>query len=300
MVASGEANIRGIDIDKLAKGFADEDNVMKKFVTLATTKAREIRWYQKTSGFLDSVDTTGITASQITNTSFRSLPTVVEQSWTRNTSYVKKFFVTSPLLSVEDINDTDIDILATNVRDLVRGVERQVDKRIVEVLTNALPDGDPLSDSTTVQTTVAVADGWNDAVTGNPIKDILVGKRKIRQLGYDPEGSMLGMNSIEHEFLLDFLISVKGSSIPGFSSEKIRDGVVMGILGTNVLVSENFTTDWVIQWVPDRALTWKAFMPISSVVIDEPLIGKTIRVSEWGEAILTDPNAVHVISDTTV
>ncbi len=301
MVASGEANIRGIDIDKLAKGFADEDNVMKKFVTVSTTKAREIRWYQKTAGFLDSVDTTGITASQITNTSFRSLPVVVEQSWTRNTSYVKKFFVTSPLLSVEDINDTDIDILATNIRDLVRGVERQVDKRIVEILTDANPDGNPLDNgAVTVQNTTSVADGWNDAVTGNPIKDILVGKRKIRQQGYNPEGSMLGMNSIEHEFLLDFLISVKGSSIPAFSSEKVRDGVVMGILGTNVLVSENFTTDWVIQWVPDRAVTWKAFMPISSVVIDEPLIGKTIRVSEWGEAILTDPNAVHVISNTTV
>ena len=48
---SGQAEIRGIDIDKLAKGFADEQNVMKKFVTLSKTKAREIRWYQKESGF---------------------------------------------------------------------------------------------------------------------------------------------------------------------------------------------------------------------------------------------------------
>jgi len=30
---SGEAEIRGIDIDKLAKGFADEDNIMKKYLT---------------------------------------------------------------------------------------------------------------------------------------------------------------------------------------------------------------------------------------------------------------------------
>ena len=74
----------------------------------------------------------------------------------------------------------------------------------------------------------------------------------------------------------------------------------MGLLGANVIVSENFTTDWVVQWVPSRAATWKAFMPITSVVMDEPGIGKKIRCWEEGECILTDPNAVHIISDTTV
>ena len=68
------AEIRGIDIDKLAKGFADEESIFKKFVTNTSTKAREIRWYQKTSGFLDSSDTTGITSSHIANISFKALP----------------------------------------------------------------------------------------------------------------------------------------------------------------------------------------------------------------------------------
>ena len=39
---SGMAEIRGIDIDKLAKGFADEENILKKFVTVSSTSAREI------------------------------------------------------------------------------------------------------------------------------------------------------------------------------------------------------------------------------------------------------------------
>ena len=92
---SGQAEIRGIDIDKLAKGFADEENVLKKFVVKSTTKAREIRWYQKTSGFLDSTDSTGITKSHIANTSRLPLPVVIEQSWKRKTYYVKKFFAES-------------------------------------------------------------------------------------------------------------------------------------------------------------------------------------------------------------
>ena len=39
---SGQADIRGLDIDKLAKGFADEEILFKRFVTVSTTSAREI------------------------------------------------------------------------------------------------------------------------------------------------------------------------------------------------------------------------------------------------------------------
>ncbi len=294
--SSGQALIRGIDIDKLAKGFADEDIILKKYVVGSKTKAREMRWYQKTSGFLDTVDTTGIDTSQII-TAAHALPSVIEQSWTRQTSYVKKFFVESPMFSIEDLKDTDPDIMATNVRDIVRAVQRRVEKRIFEVLFNALPEGNPLTDTNTVQTTASTA-GWDQTATANPILDILNGKQLIRAQGYNPEGSMLGMNSIEHKYLISYLIDVKGSSIPSYSSEKVKTGVVMEILGCNVVVSEAFITDWVYQWVPGRAATWKAFMPITSVVIDEPLIGKKIRVAEEGECILTDPNAVHVISNT--
>ena len=84
--SSGQADIRGIDIDRLVKGFAEEENVFKKFVVNSTTTAREIRWYQKTSGFLDTPDTTGITTSHISNNASGALPFVAEQSWTRNTS----------------------------------------------------------------------------------------------------------------------------------------------------------------------------------------------------------------------
>ena len=290
--SSGEQDIRGLNIDKLAKGFADESNLFKNFVTKSSTNAREIRWYQKTSGFLESVTTTGMTGDRIANVADKALPSVVEQSWTRQTSYVKKYFVESPTISMEDIKDSDIDILATNVRDLVRAVARKVDKRIFDVITEELSPSN-------INTAAATGTGWDDASGGNPIKDILVGKRKIRQASYDPEGCVLAMNPIEHEFLLTWLISTKGSSIPAFSSQKVVSGVVMELLGCNVVVSENVTTDYVAMWVPSRAATWKSFVPITSVVINDPGIGKKIRVWEEGECLLTDPKAVNLITDTS-
>jgi hypothetical protein len=284
---SGMADLRGLDIDKLAKGFADEQNIFKKFCTVTSTSAREVRWYQKTSGFLDSSDTTAITASQIGNTSFRSRPVVVEQSWTRNTSYIRKYFVESPTISEEDLKDCDVDILATNIRDLTRAVERQVDARIYSVITTA----------SGVQTGAATAP-WDTVATCDPIKDILVMKQALRAYGYDPEGMVLAMNSIEHKNLLSWLINVKGSSIPAFSSNKVETGVVMELLGCRIVVSENATTDQVAGFIPQQSATWKNFMSITATTINDPGIGTKIRVWEEGECLCTDPKSVYVLTNT--
>lgn len=298
---SGQADIRGIDIDKLAKGFADEESILKRFVANTTTAAREVRWFKKTAGFLDSTDTDGITLSQIANTGDQlSLPIIVGQSWTRQTSYVKKFIVESDTLSIEDLKDNDVDILATTVRDLVRAVQNQVDIRIYSVVGEAAAATPTTPAPSSTNTAVATADGWNDSVTGDPITDILNGKQQIRAYSYNPEGCIIYMNQAEHKHLLVYLINTKGSSIPQFSSQKVESGVVMNLLGCRIVVSANATTDYVLMMVPQRAATWKSFVPLTTAIIDDPGIGKKIRIWEEGEAILTDPRAVHWITDTIV
>jgi len=292
---SGQQDIRGINIDKLAKGFADKVFIMKNFVQVSKTSAREIRWYQKGVSFvslIDSTDSTGITASQILNTSDNSLPVVAEQKWTRKTSYVQKYFVESPTISMEDIKDVDIDILATNVRDLVHAVANQVDAQIYDILT----EGQSPSD---IETTAAAGTGWDDLTNGKPITDLLVAKRKIMTNHYDiSKGAVVAMNPIEHQHLLNYLIDVKGSSIPGFSSEKVRSGVVMELLGLQVVVTTTAVTDSVVTFIAGRSATWKSFMPMTSVVIDDPGIGKKIRAWEEGVCLLTDPKSVHLTTDT--
>ena len=287
---AGQADIRGIDIDKLAKGFADEELVLKKYVTNSTTSAREIRWYQKTSGFLDSTDTTGITASQIANVAEGTRPFVVQQSWTRNTSYVRKYFVESPWISDEDIKDSDIDVLTTNVRDLTRAVGYQVENRIWDVLTESRTVVNINTNATTA--------AWDAGSGQDPIEDIMEAKMNIREDGYNPEGGVLAINPYDYKSLVTWLISTKGSSIPGFSSARIEDGVVMELLGLKVVVSTIVTTDYALVFVPQRAATWKAFTPITARVIEEVGIGKKIRIWEEGEAILTDPKACNLITNT--
>jgi hypothetical protein len=283
---SAMADIRGIDIDKVAKGFADEQNVFKKFCLQTSTAAREIRWYQKTSGFLDSPDTTAITASQIANTSSKARPVVAEQSWTRQTSYVKKYFVESPLISEEDIRDCDVDVLATNLRDLTRAVERQVDARIYTVISTA----------TGVQTGATQA-VWDVAANAKCDVDILEMKRALRAYGYDPEGAVIAMNAYDNKFLLVWLIS-KGALISSFASNKMETGVVLELLGCKIVVSENVPADEVTMFIPQQTATWKSFMPITAVTIKDEGIGQKIRVWEEGECLCTDPKSAYKLTNT--
>ena len=74
----------------------------------------------------------------------------------------------------------------------------------------------------------------------------------------------------------------------------------MEVVGNKIVVSENATTDNVLQFIPNSACVYSEFMPLQTAVIDEPLVGSTIRVATEGEAILVDPKKVHQITDVLI
>lgn len=288
---AGQVDIRSLNIVKIAKGFADEASIFKGLVSNMPANAREIRWYQKTAGFLDSPTTTGMTTSLIANHAEGARPVVVGQTWTRNTSYVRKYMVESEWISLEDIKDNDIQLFATTVRDLTRAVANQVDKRIYNVITeNQTPS--------TILSGAATGTGWDDTTNGNPILDILAGQQAVRAQSYNSGELIIVMNSIEHKHLMNYLITVKGSSWTGYSSEKIRQLAVSNILGNDIFVSENAITDSVAMWIPNRSAEWHTFMSINSATMEDEGVARKIRVWEEGECLLTDPKSVYLITDT--
>lgn len=285
---SSQADIRGIDIDKLAKGFADEETIMKRYVTVSPTSAREIRWFQKTAGFLDSQDTSDITASQIP-TSEKSLPVIAGPSWTRNTSYVKFFKVESELISEADIRDSDVDLLMTTIRDLTRAISRQIDMHLYGVITE--------NDTPATIQTIAITNEWDDVSLCTPISDLAQAREYLKNYSYEPNGAVFLCRPDVERFLLNYLIAVKGSSIPQFASAKVGDAVLLEIMGFKVVSSTVVTSDKAVIFVPQRACTYKQMRDISSVQIQEPLIGTKIRVAEEGVGLLTDPKAVVFFSN---
>lgn len=296
---SGQPLIRGIDINKTAIVFGEEESILINFVAKSPASARELRYYQKTAGFLDSTDTTGITQSQIQTTS-GTLPVKLKQTWTRSSAFIKIFKAESELISDEDIKDNDVDIFNTHLKDIVRGVVNQRDIHIYSVFIEAAAATPTTPNPTTILTTVAVADGWDDLSTGNPIFDLMKGNQKIRSQGHKTMDIVAYMNPIEHLNLVNYIVSVKGSSTPALSSELATKGVVMQVAGNSIVVSENATTDNVLQFIPNSAVVYREFMALTTAVIDEPLIGKTIRVATEGVAYIQDSTKIHLITDTVV
>ena len=281
----GMADVRGLDIDRALKGYADESFIFKDFLTVTPTANREIRWWRKTSGVLDSTDTTGITASQIRN-AFGTLPPIVEQTATRLTSQVQHFSAQTPLFSYADIRDSDPDMFAANLRDLKRAIENQIDFRILDTLSGSV-----------LLSGGAMGTGWDDTSAGNPFMDLLSGAMEIRKQGYDISNVVAWIHPNDFKAAIDYFVTTKGSSIPQFASGVVQDGVITRVANVRIVVSNNCTEKQVLMLVPQRAATWKQFTPLTAVTIEDPLLGARLRAAEDGEVIFTDPNAACLLVD---
>jgi hypothetical protein len=72
----------------------------------------------------------------------------------------------------------------------------------------------------------------------------------------------------------------------------------MTFLGVKIVSDPLRPTDTVTIFSPSQAVIWREFMPTTSAVIDEPGVGKTVRVWCEGEAIRPNPLAVFKLTDT--
>lgn len=283
------ADIRGLDIDKLAKGFAEEQYILKSICQVSTMTGDSIRWYQKTAGTLEPEG-----PSVIANVGRMANPATLEVDWTRNTSYPAPYKVEG-FISMEEIKSADLDVLATTIRDLTLAITKAVDTDIWNVMRE---DG-TVVDIQTFATTAVGGDQWDAAnFAADIIKDLAHAKKLLADYNYNPEGATLLISPKDYESIVTWLISGKGSSIPNWSSDKIKSGVVMQLLGLNIRVSSVVTADKALVIIPKRATTFKQQFPLVAKTIEEPLIGTKIRIGEAGIAYNTDPKAIIYITDT--
>lgn len=292
---SGQADIRDLFISRLLKGFSDEVLTFKGLVTVTPTSAREIRWVQKTAGFLSGVTTTGMTTNIGANMSQLSQPSVVRQTFTRNTSYVREFFHETPLISEQDIKDNMVGLLAVHLRDLVRKVAYDINTHIYDYLSSSGTGarGNILSGNATVM--------WDSASGVKITTDIERGIEAIREQNYEP--THLFLSPHDYASLFIELVETRGSGVPGFSSQKIVNGVIQEVLGLQVVVSNSVTLGLsgnALVSNPAQAVTYYEFTGLNSATIEEPMIGVKIRAKAEGIATLTDVNASYLIKLTAI
>jgi len=283
---AGQADIRGLFIDKETKKYFEEALIFKNLVTTKSTPSRTIRWYQKTSGYL-----TATTPTKISPIAEGARPFVLQQSWTRNTSYVKKYMVDSPMINMEDETDSDVAVFQDNLRDIVDAVAYDLDSDIWDVATE--------SQSPTNINSVTATAAWDAAEGQDPIEDIEEAKQKIReQTKRAIRNGVLLLSAKGAKDLIVWIISTKGSNIPGFASEKVVSGVIGKLLDLTVVVSENVTADYACVADLAQAVEYREFTPITTAIIKEEGIGRKIRCWTHGIALLVKPKYVTLISNT--
>lgn len=282
---NGQALIRGLDIDKVSKDMFEEALIFKKEVKVESTSSREIRWYQKTSGYI-----TKSSPTKISHIAYGARPFVARQTWTRNTSYIKKYMLDSEMIDLEDETDSDVQVFMNTAEDLTAAVAYDLDGDIWDVVSE--------SQSPTNINSVTATAAWDAASGQDPYKDVSEAQRLIRQQTKKNPPLKIYLSAKDYDSLKVWLVSTKGSSIPGFSSQLVENGVITTFDGMQVIISENVTPDYAMVADLEKAAVYKEFSGLTTRVIEEEGIGKKVRIWTHGITLLTRPKYVALISNT--
>jgi hypothetical protein len=291
MATSGENDLRGLNIDKISKDLFEEALIFKNEVVTQRTGSREIRWYQKTSGYLVTT-----APAKISAIAYGARPFVLRQSWTRNQSFTKKYMLDSEVINMEDETDSDVQVFMNNAEDLTEAVANDLDGDIWDVATE---DQTPV-----LINSVTTKAAWNATSGQDPYLDVSAAERKIRQQTKKKNPNMvLYLNALNYDSLKVWLVSTKGSSIPGFSSQLVNDMTLISFDAKRIVISENVTADFALLAILDRSVIYKEFTPMTTDIIggkgsDLSGIGRKIRIWTNGIALLVRPAYNTLIINT--
>ena len=282
---AGQAEIRGLNIDKVSKDMFEEALIIKGELKAESTDSRQIRWYQKTSGYL-----TTTTPAKISNIPYGARPFVLRQTWTRNTSFTKKYLLDSEMIDMEDETDSDVQVFLNTSEDITGAVANDLDGDVWDVVSeNRTP--------TNINDVTSTA-AWNAASGQNPYADVSEAEQLIREQTKRNPILKIYLNAKDHKSLKDWLVIVKGSSIPGFSSQLIENKPLLMFDNKQVIISENITQDFAMVANLERGATYKTFKGLTTSIITEEQVGRKIRVGFNGIALLVRPKYIALISNT--
>ena len=282
---SGQALIRGINLDKKARNYQNEESIFYKEVNVQKSSSREIRYYQRTSGYLSATSPASIVIAE------GATPFVLETSWTRNTSYTKKYSLDSPMITVEDEKDSEVKVFMDNLEEITGAVVNQRDSDIWDIAT----ESQSASNINSVTTTAA----WDAASGQDPMEDVAEAIQKIReQTKRKVISPKLYVSAKGEKDLKVWITSIKGSSWSELSSKMVVDGILTRFGGCTVVVSENVTADYALVGELKKSTEYFEFFSLTTAIITKQLVGRKLRVMTNGIAVLTRPKFNTLIDNT--
>lgn len=283
----GQIDLRGVDYTKLNFAYLEQALVFKGDLTGRTTKNEQFIWFQETALPLS------MTAPTSTSVAAGALPWVTQNTATKNTTNVKFWMIDSPYIALADLKDNEVNIWEMQSRALTNLLKNDIDTYIWGIVSeNVTPS--------TINSVTSTA-AWDAGSGQDPIEDIEEAKMDIKDnSGYDPEtnGGKLYVNSYDYKSLIKWLISTKGSSWTEYASAQLTQGAIMRLRGLDVKRTNAVTTDYAMVAIPQLGGSWYSFKDMETSFIEEPQVGRKMRLGTAGAATLDRPKCWALISNT--
>lgn len=283
MAEVGQTDIRGENVERAVKGFALQEFKLKQVLLSTSSSDWTETFYRETAAELTPAGETFDIQGVARGAAFPN----VDASWTKFQGTHIKFAAESTIFLEDKLTDA-IDVQARTILRVARSIANQVDSYIYTELSGA----------SGINTAAAVA-AWDSATIADrdPIRDILKGIEFMSIDNYD---------ALQNGFLLlspkdytNLMMNSKVINNPSFkTADVVSNGVVGQIAGLKIIVSNTVTADEALLVIGQRAATWKSAVALSSAVIENKGVDFTIRSWEIGQVQVTDPEAIHKITNT--
>jgi len=278
----GEQDIRGENIDRAVKGFALQEYKLKRVCLIQSSSKWTETYYKETA-----TELSGAASRNIKGVARLAAFPYVEPSWTKVSTRLIKH-AAEGVISMEDKMTDAIDVQARTLLRVARAIAKSVDSAIYSAITS----------DANVNTAAAVA-VWDDATVANrdPIRDILTGIQYITVDNYDPLRN--GYLLVTPKDYTNLMMNSKVINNPSFkTADVVSNGVVGQICGLKIIVTTSVDDDEAAIIVGQTAVTWKSAVGLTTAIIEDRGIKYTIRAWEIGVPIVTNPEAIHIITNT--
>ncbi len=285
MAEQGQVGIRGENIERAVKGFANKLFKLRQILLVQSSNKWTETYYRETSTPL-----TGGTGQAIQEVARGARFPHVDPTWTKVQTRNIKFAAEGTVFLEDKLTDA-IDVQARSIFRVAESIANAVD---VYIYTQLTAEG-------STSGVVAAADTWNSLTIANrdPIGDLLIGEAAMMANNYDV---------LQNGFLLltpkDYGSLLRNSKVinnPSFkTADVVSNGVVGQIVGLKIIVSNSVVSGEAMIVYGQRAATWKSVLPLTSAVIEDKGIKFTIRSWEIGHIQITDAQALYTITGTQV
>lgn len=275
------------DVDAMVKQIAAQTYKFKQAVSIVGTDSLDNTFFRE-----DPTVLTGSGTANIKGVPFGATIPTAHPKWERLSSRVLAFKIEDNI-AWEIMKGSVIDMQARTIIKLTAAVVKTVDDYIYDQLSQS----NNFAQSLEIQSySISLDKYWNGA-SAAIVKDLGAARRLIGQKFYDNTNTLTFVSSRDMQSINDFIHN-KGAQYEKLGEEAAVNGRILRLAGTTLVENQSTTASYALMVTPKICATYKEFVPLTTVTIEDPLKSWTVRVAEEGVVERTDPLAIVVIRGT--